>query len=362
MSQLVTQEDGVKIRCYERAMPEFVDAELERLYASSYASLSQMRIYHRGAPPMTYVASQAGRPIAVLMFRIEQNQIHVLNEVILISAIEIERFVAYVFAHWRQAQAVLFRAIRTQLTSFSYIFQRINHLEDIILTLPVTEQAYLARLGKNTRRNLRRYGDRLREKFPHYVFTMMHAEAITAACFNQVIELNRLRMVEKNKHSAYDAQSSDALFRHVRQCGLVAMIVIDGRICAGAIGVRSGHNFFLKVIAHDPAFDAYSLGMLCCYQTIVSCIAQGDREFHFLWGEYHYKYSLGGEHHPLDNLIFYRSPYHFIRQATLALDIARRGIARRLHLWLKSQQRQRGKLFHLFETMKNLRIIFANLF
>ena len=353
MPNLVTQEDGVKIRCYERAMPEFIDTELERLYASSYASLSQMRIYHRGAPPMTYVASLSGRPIAVLMFRFEQNQIHVLNEVILISAIEIERFVAYVFSHWRQAQAVLFRAIRTQVTPFSYIFQRINHLEDIILTLPATEQAYLAKLGKNTRRNLRRYGNRLRENYPHYGFRILTAEEISAEVFHQVIELNRLRMADKHKHSSYDSQTSDALFRYVRQCGEVGVMTIDGRICAGSIGVRSGRNFYLKVIAHDPEFDAYSMGMLCCYQTIASCIAHGDREFHFLWGEYHYKYCLGGEHHPLDNLIFYRSPYHFIRQASLAMLIARRGIERRLHLWLKNQQRDRGRLFRLVEVMKN---------
>jgi len=61
------------------------------------------------------------------------------------------------------------------------------------------------------------------------------------------------------------------------------------------------------VIAHDSRFNAYGLGLLCCYLAICECIARGGKEFHFMWGREEYKYRLLGKHRDFDSLAIYRS-------------------------------------------------------
>lgn len=91
---------------------------------------------------------------------------------------------------------------------------------------------------------------------------------------------------------------------------MLSLLRLDGRICAGTINFRAGDNYFLEVIAHDPAYNDYRLGTLCCYLTICECIAREGKEYHFLWGAHDYKFRLLGVQRELDHLTIYRSRRH----------------------------------------------------
>ena len=319
---------------YMNEVPPFAGAELERLYGSVYASLAQFRIYDHGGPASTYVARLGNSPLAVLLFRIDGFALRVLNEVIAIDVAEIDRFARFAFASFPAVQVIRFHAVRCAPQKPAFPSQRYNCLEDIVLALPPTEQAYFSSLGKNTRRNLKRYERKLRAAHPDFRFDILDGDDVSEQLVQDIVALNRARMAGKNKASSFNEVSTGNLTSLVHDCGLVGIGTIGGKACAGAIAFRAGDNYFLSVIAHDPRYDEYWLGILCCYMTICASIARGGREFHFLWGEYAYKYTLQGVKQELDNLVLYRSPLQMLRHADVALDTVWLGLARRMHLWM----------------------------
>src|SRR5207245_3753907 len=121
--------------------------------------------------------------------------------------------------------------------------------------------------------------------------------------------------------------------------GLVGVATVDGRVCAGVICSRSAANYFMHVIAHDPTYDEYRLGKLCCYLTICECINRGGKEFHFLWGRYEYKYRLLGVQRDLDHLTVYRSRAQFLLNGNLVLKNAYKGYGRQAKRWLLDPKR-----------------------
>jgi hypothetical protein len=260
--------------------------------------------------------------------------VKVLNECIRLEQRELRRFIDYLFERFPKLGTVSFNGIEIDAPVLPYPFQRYNQSEDIAMALPDSEQAYLAGLGKNTRRNIRRYGERLRNAFPDVAFQTYEREAVTEQMVREIITFNHARMSAKNKRSNLDEVSVRRITRMARACGLVGVARIDGRICAGAISYRAGGNYFLDVLSHDPAYDDYWIGILCCYHTICACIARGGAEFHFLWGRYDYKFALGASVRDLDCLIVYRSRMQMLRKAPLALGALCNHRLRRLKLWM----------------------------
>src|SRR3569832_1471817 len=96
----------------------------------------------------------------------------------------------------------------------------------------------------------------------------------------------------------------------------------------------SAEEYHSSVVAHDPAYDEFWLGILCCYSTICECIAQHAKEFHFLWGRYEYKFTLLAVQRDLDMLVLYRSPLQVLLHAGIYARTAIDGLKRRLDLWL----------------------------
>ena len=324
------------ITCHENEVPAFVGAELERLYGNIFSSLTQFRIYGwNGSDTSTYVVRRDGVPHVVLLFRRDHRQVQVMNEVITLDAEEMSRFAAYIFANYPGVNVISFKAIDTSLARLPFPYQRYNHLEDLALALPSSNEAYLPSLGKSTRRNIRRHLDRLHRAYPSCRFEVFERGALGAERVRQIIELNRVRMADKNIVSIIDEQETQRIIRLVDACGLVGVITIDGQLRAGAISFQSGANYFLNVLAHDPRYDDYWLGFLCCYLTICECIARGGKEFHFLWGRYDYKYLLGARQRDLDNIVIYRSHLQLLCNADIARRTAIEGYTRALKVWIK---------------------------
>jgi hypothetical protein len=295
-------------RIHENEIPAFVETELERLYGSIYSCLKQFRIYDGVVAGVhTYVARDMHGIQDILLFRVTGGRVKVLNEVIRLEGADVERFAKLVFGHFKEAQLISFKAIQNNIERLPFVHQRHNCLEDIVLALPASAQAYHASLGKNTRRNIKRYGERLRTAFPSFTFSVYEKGEASDADLRAIVALNHARMEGKNKQSDIDYGEEDRLIALTRQCGLVGVCRIDGKVCAGAMSFRAGDNYFLNVLAHDPVYDDYWLGILCCYMTICECIARGGKEFHFLWGRYDYKFTLLAVARDLERLVIYRS-------------------------------------------------------
>lgn len=332
--------DSLSISCYRNAIPAFIEPELIRLYGSIFSTLEHFRVYGGLEHANTCVVRDGGEIVSVMLFRIEHRAVHVLNEVIRLDEREITRFANYIFATFPQVRVISFNAVELKTGRLPFICQRFNCSEDIALALPSTPEAYLAQLGKATRKNIKHHLSRLRRQFPTLRFDARCNDEIDADELRAIVALNRARMAEKHKISYLDNEESTRLLRLVRSGGLATVMTIDGRVCAGAVCSRVGDNYFSYVNAHDPAYDTYRLGTLCCYLTICECIVRGGREFHLLWGRAPYKYLLAGVQRNLDHLDIYRSPVALLLGADHVLKNAAQSVLRQTRFWLLDPKRQ----------------------
>lgn len=327
--------EGITIACYENYVPLFIAAEMERLYENIFSSVAQFRVYGGKAKhTSTYIVRKCHKIITAFLFQKENGKVQVCNEVIKVNDDDVNRFANYIFARYNDVTVVSFRAVHADICKLSFPYQRFNYSEDIVVTLPATEQEYLSSLGKNTRRNVKRYTDKLMRKFPSFNFSVHVKGDVEERNIADIIRLHRARMTEKQKVSAIDDEEVSRMISLVKEYGLVGVATIDGRVCAGAICFRVGANYFMSVIAHDPEHDDCWIGVLCSYMTICECIARGGKEFHFLWGQYPYKYTLLGVQRDLDHLDVYRSYPYLLLNGGMALRAVYRGYIRQAHLWL----------------------------
>jgi hypothetical protein len=330
----------IMISCYENDVPAFVEGELQRLYGSLYSSMAQFRIYYRGGDVSTYIAKEKDEIKTLFLFSREGEYVRVVNEVFEAREEDIRRFASYVFSTMPEVQVISFKSIWTGLLHLPYPFHRANHLEDYVVDLPSTADKYLAQLSGSSRRKLKRKIEKFEQDFPSARFEVREAAAIDECTMKTIIELNHTRMAGKNRLSLIDERETERMIRLAKECGMVAVVRIDERICAGAISFRSGSNYFLNAIAHDPAYDGHSLGTLCCYWTVCAAIERGAREFHFLWGRYDYKQTLLGVERNLDKIEIYRSRFAMVRHTAHVCAFAGRALRRRAQLWLYEARRE----------------------
>ena len=321
-----TSSDNLTITYYENEIPPFVKTEMERLYQNSFSS---MAAEHVDSPhTSTYVVNNAGIPVTIFLVRCVKGQLRVLNAAIRIGTDEIRRFAEYIFTEKKNVSAIVFRSVRIDRLVLPYPSQQFIASEDIVLALPSSAQAYLDSLGRSTRKYIKYHLKRPARHFPTYRFSIYENDEIDEHLIQAIIDLNTARMAEKNKVSTIDEAHRAWILKIARTYGFVGAVTIDGRICAGVICSRVGANYFMHIIAHDPAYNEFRLGMLTCYMTICETIARGGKEFHFLWGQGDYKYRLLGVQHDLENLTLYRSRAHYLSNFELVLKNALGNYAR----------------------------------
>jgi len=325
--------------CYENEVPPFVDAELTRLYGHIYSSLPHFRIcgaLEEGAS--TYVARSGERAKVVFLFQRRGYEARVLNEGIAIGAEELQRFADYMFSTYDALDLISFHAVRPDTQGLSYPHQRFNCLEDIVLTMPPSQAAYLAGMGSSTRDYIKRYLNKVKRNCPSFCHRVYLNDEIEEEHVREIMRLNRARMVEKGKAPGIGEDDEQRIVQLMRECGMVSVVTIEDRICAGTVNYCVGNNYFLESIAHDSRYNDYRLGTLCCYLTICECIARGGNEYHFLWGKNEYKYRLLGIERQLDHLAVYRSRRHLVWHGNEALKNVAAAYKRKLQLWLQDTQ------------------------
>lgn len=332
--------EEIIISCFENEVPHFVEAEMDHLYGHLNSSLSHFGVRRKAKGASAYVARRGHQPIAILLFNREKEKISVINEMIKIDAEEIVRFANYIFSTYKPVSVISFSIIRKDISGLPFPCQQFNASEDIVLTLPATPEAYRASLGKNMRRNLKRYAETLVRDFPSYRYQVYETEQISEQQVRDIISLNKTRINSKNIAFGIGPEETEWIVELVKTCGLVGVATIDGQVCGGAIGFRIGKNYFMHIIAHDPKYNDYSLGILCYYFTICEGILRGGQAFHFSWGRYEYKYRLLGVQRDMANLDVYRSYKSYVLNIPAVTMNACRSSIRKAKMDLLDMERQ----------------------
>lgn len=321
--------------CWRGQVPSWTGPALERLYGNQYATLAQFRLDHDLFHASTYAAYRGAELQALFVFGLRDGVVEVFNEVICLSADDVNCFAGYVFSSFAEARVIVLRAVHIPRTAWAYPSQQHDYLEDFWITLPSSVDAYTASLIKNNRRNVRRHERDLRDEVGKYQFDIQEKAAIDPRHIDAIVLFNHARMAGKNKESAVREREADKIKKLVLEYGRVGVITIGARVCAGAIACQVDDNYFLLLMAHAPAYDRFSLGFLCCYMFICDCIARHGKEFHFLWGDYDYKRSFLGQYRSLNKLLLYRSRAAELQHSRLAMRTAFAAGRRRALVWLK---------------------------
>jgi hypothetical protein len=342
-----TTSDGISITCHENDVPAFVGAALDHLYGSLYSSLKRWRVYGSVANASTCVVRRNGEILSVWLFTREKNIVRVLNEGIHISTKEVDCFANHIFGMYPAVDVIAFHAVDSPIDRLAFPYQHFNCLEDIVLTLPPTVDQYRSMLGKATRSYTTRYMNKLRRSFPTLQHGVETGMEIREEQIRGIIALHRMRMTEKGKATDIDEEETLRIIQCAKESGMISTMTLHGRILAGTINFTVGRNCFLAIIGHDPAYNDYRLGTLCCYLTICACIERGYGEYHFLWGENDYKYRLLGVQRRLDDLVVYRSRAALLSNADRVLRNFYMDRLRRAQLYLRHQLRKDGFLARL---------------
>ena len=315
-------------------VPSIAGPELDRLYGTLYSSLAYFRHCDSLDGVSTYVARRDGIPVAVFLFRNEGSRIRVVNEGMRMDADEVARFASTMFTRSPLADVVEFHAVQTKASRIPMLHLQSFCAEDFIVALPATPEAYLARLGAATRKNLKRHRRRLERDFPSFKHVIFERADAPETLIRHVIELSRRRIAAKGKSFAIDEDEVRRIVTLVHEAGAVLAVTVDGRLCAGTIMYRFGKSCISRVNAHDPAFDAYRPGMLCCFLAACHAIENGAQQFHLGHTWYDYKTALLGKFEAFHHLAVYRSPGAPARHAGPAFQSACKGCTLTANRWI----------------------------
>lgn len=324
----------IRVSCHDDEVPAFAGPEIDRLYGHLYSSLSYFEMAKETAGASTYVAWSGTTPVSVLLFRRAEEEVTVISDYLKLDEAEIGRFADYVFNRFKSVTVVSFRKLRSDINHLAYPWHAVTCSEDMVVVLPPTVKEYEAAVGKNMRRNIKRYTNALVKEFPSYRYQLYRAGDISEQHIRDIIALSCTRMKSKNIVPRFNEEETQWIVDFSKKCGIVGLATIDGRVCAGAIGFRIGENCFMHVIAHDVKYNDYSLGILCYYHTICEGIECGAKRFHLLQGRYGYKYRLLAERQDFFQLDIYRSRLHSIGHAPRILRRELRGRIRLANQWL----------------------------
>ena len=322
------------ISFYDNEIPDFLVSELDELYENIHSSASKFHIDGRALNATTYVHRRETRIASILVFNQIGRRVEVINESIKLDENDIQKFANAIFARYPNVSFITFNAVQVSIEKLTYPHQCHTCLEDIVLNLPVSPTLYFNSLGKATRQYIGRYSKVAKRDFPSFHFKICHAQDLTDGLIRDVIEFSNARIASKDHVSLHNEVSTQRLIRLIQLHGFVGIIMIDGRVCAAAICSRLGASYFLHVLAHDPKYDSYRLGTICCYLTICESIAGGGRKFHFLWGRFDYKFRLLGVQQDLQRLVVYRSHAQLALSGVYALKVLLRGLGRTVKSWL----------------------------
>jgi hypothetical protein len=350
-SELV-QAGEPSISCYVNEIPPFIEAELVNAYETLDSSLPFFKVFRSLEQVNCYVARRTGLPSTVLLFTCRDRRVEVLNEMIEIDQAEVQRFAAYAFAKFEQADIIRFKALKTTTHKFGFPVQQHESKDTYVISLPATPDKYTESLGKHTRADIRQKTNKVRREFPGFVSTFYVDEEIDEKHVREILALSEHKINAKGVKLAHDVERVIAL---AKMCGFVNVLTIDGRICAGSVNYRIGTTYVGGITGYDPAYEKYGLGRVCVHESIRESIARGGKKYYLGGGAFEFKQRLLGVPLCMDELHIYRSRAKMLLNLGRAARIVMLGRVRYLKKTLhQNNQKAWAKfVFKSFHFVRN---------
>jgi hypothetical protein len=322
--------------CHVGALPEAMEAHLKDLPQNLFLKLHGLE-----QAVNTYIAWQEGKPAAIIFFTVTRAKVDVINHIARIGCEEVARFCRYIFENLENVDVICMKAVHSNVApaTFSFPVQRFNSTETYLIALPDTPEQFDMALGKATRRNIRYYSNKLMRDFPSFRHTVYINEDIQEAHVRDILKLRELRFEAKKVYYRDSEESIQRVIRLAKACGLVTVMTIEGRICAGTINFRAGTYFQGHVLTQAPEYKDYMLGMIAARKAVSEAIQMGGKCFELGSGRLEYKIRLNGVRIDMDRLDIYRSSFKKWRHVDHAAKASMAGHIRQLKLRLLQREK-----------------------
>jgi Acetyltransferase (GNAT) domain len=298
---------------YEDGIPPELELKLAGLYQNPFCSVDYFRL-HKSFENLNALVlfGDGSEPTQILVYTVSGGAATVCNEYFAVREEELEYFASLIFNRYPQVNEISLSRVNCQIGKPRFPHRIWSGGNDVVIDLPRTVDEYDARLGKNTKKNVKYYLNRLRREHQDFSFEVAPADEITPALVGRIIEMNRLRMQSKHIRSGYDTALEKKIRALCSSFGLVTSITVNDVVVAGVICYSTGTHCFGEALAHDPRFNKSRIGQVCFYLTLQHLIEKGTSFYHMLEGENDYKYRFLGSNRPLCSLSLYRSRRHKI--------------------------------------------------
>lgn len=200
---------------------------------------------------------------------------------------------------WGFAEALVDFADRAGL-----VWQVEQEETSAILRLPSSWEAYEAGLSSKNRHELRRKRRRLWSEHPDAAVVTAPADELDAG-LKTFLEMHRSAGGRKGSFMDADVASffeAVASTFAARDELVLAFLEARGRTLAAAYGFRVGGTLYLYNSAYDATVARSSPGLVLVSELVRGAIETGMHTFDFLRGPERYKYQLGAEPVPLNNV------------------------------------------------------------
>jgi CelD/BcsL family acetyltransferase involved in cellulose biosynthesis len=176
--------------------------------------------------------------------------------------------------------------------------------------LPAGWDAYLASLEKKHRHELKRKLRKLPQAGDVELAVLESPEEIERAMDSFLWMLRQSR----SDKAAFMTEQMEGFFRRLIPAlaaeGLAKMVLLKlgGKRAAAVVCFRSDGETLLYNSGYDPAYSAFSVGLLSKVLTLQRAIGQGVSRFDFLRGHERYKYELGAKDLAVYRVTIRRAP------------------------------------------------------
>jgi CelD/BcsL family acetyltransferase involved in cellulose biosynthesis len=178
-----------------------------------------------------------------------------------------------------------------------------------VLALPSTWSSYLSSLDSKQRHEIKRKRRRLGREHPDAYFRTANEESLDRD-LKTFVEMHRGAEGHKGHFMSPDVASFfERIARAFISKGSLRLdfLEIGDRAVSSAFGFETAHTFYLYNSAYEPDVARLSPGFVLVSELVKESIQKGTKTFDLLRGPERYKYQLGAEAVPLNNVRLLRS-------------------------------------------------------
>lgn len=178
-----------------------------------------------------------------------------------------------------------------------------------VLPLPEDWEMYLASLDSKQRHELKRKRRRLGRDHPDATFRTATPETLEAD-FRTFVDMHRGAEGHKGHFMKPEiATFFERVARSFMEAGWLRLDLLEvgDRAIASTFSFEVGDTFYLYNSAYEPDAARLSPGLVLVSELVKSSIEKGLKVFDFLRGPERYKYQLGAQAVPLNNVRLFRT-------------------------------------------------------